>query len=54
MNLANWASILSLLAVLGLVTGFVVWIIRSEIRKRREKALPYQEDVVSEEESEEK
>ena len=50
----TWESIVSLVSVLVLVSGFIVWIIRSEIRKRREKALPYQEDVVSEEESEEK
>ena len=51
--MVNWASIISLIIVLGLMVGGTIWFVLQTIKKRREESLLNQEDVMSEEKSEE-
>ena len=51
--MANWASIISLIIVLGITVGGIIWFIILTIRKRKEESFPYQEDEMSAGETEE-
>ena len=56
--MVNWnvlvPILLSSITMFGLAIGGIIAFIRSRIRKRKEESLPYQEDVMSAGESEEK